>query len=60
MTEESSFIARFSVDIPVCNHPPARLFSWFVTGINGESIHCVCCCKCGAVLKCGRNSPLPY
>jgi len=35
---------------PACNHPPARLFSWYA----GDTL-CVGCCKCGTVLKGGAE-----
>lgn len=30
-----------------CNHPPARLYSWFAA----DKTLCVACCECGAVLR---------
>lgn len=37
-----------------CQHPPKRLYSWFVPAKNtkdGKDTLCVCCCQCGAILK---------
>ena len=40
-----------------CNHPPVRLFSWFAYNYKTgkKDILCVCCCKCGKVLKGGAQ-----
>lgn len=34
-----------------CKHPPERLYSWYANNENLETVLCVCCCDCGAVLK---------
>lgn len=36
-----------------CNHPPARLYSWWACGDDGSrnTVLCIACCACGKVLK---------
>jgi hypothetical protein len=39
-----------------CNHPPARVFSWYVNDpLTGKKVLCTCCCDCGAVLSGGAK-----
>ncbi len=41
--------------MPPCQHPPARLFTWFAFDGVGRGRYdrtdlCIACCDCGAVL----------
>ena len=41
------------ITIKPCQHPPARLYSWFVDDPVDGRVLCICCCECGEVLAGG-------